>query len=386
MKVFVIDNVHITKDKNGVYYSPTIYDYSFLQRYLTVFDEVKFIGKVKYEEVVGPNYRVLSGSNVEIVELPWYQGIKQMILNFPKILRVYKEQGKECDCYIFRVAQIESFFMYIFGRNRKLPYALEVVNDPATFVDMPKPLKWFSVFMLKHMAKGAIGASYVTSRFLQKKYPLKKKNSFQSYYSSISLDVGQIATTPIEYNGSDVFKIVHVSNAINTDVKGHYALLKMAKSLINKGVNIEVNCIGDGLKVAEYRDYVEKNKMSDKVHFLGRITNKDDLLSVLRKSNLMVLPTKMEGLPRTIIEAMAVGLPCISTPIAGIPELLDEKYLFDPEDFLGFSSEVQRLMKDPKELLEMSLDNINKAKSFTNEVLSKRRTAFYGQLREFASR
>ena len=382
MKVFVVDNVHMIKDKDGRFYSPTIYDYAFLQRYLKAFDEVKFIGKVKHEDVVGPNNKMLSGPNVEIVELPWYQGLGQMIRKFRKLRKIYREQSKDCDCYVFRVAQMESFFMYLFRKNKSAPYVLEVVNDPATFVDMPKPLKWFSVFMLRRMAKGAIGASYVTEKYLQSKYPLGKKKRFESYYSSINLDVNQIASSPIQYAGNGVFKIVHVSNAINTDIKGHYTLLKMTKDLLERGIKVEVLCVGDGTKVDEYREFVAQNGLTEVVRFIGRISSKDELLSILRNSNLMVLPTKMEGLPRTIIEAMAVGLPCLSTPVAGIPELLDEKYLFDPQDYRGFASKVEHLMNAPDELLKMSVENIEKAKAFTSDVLETRRTSFYKCLRE----
>ena len=79
---------------------------------------------------------------------------------------------------------------------------------------------------------------------------------------------------------------------------------------------------------------------------------------------------------------MAVGLPCLSTPVAGIPELLDEKYLFDPQDYRGFASKVEHLMNAPDELLKMSVENIEKAKAFTSDVLETRRTSFYKCLRE----
>jgi len=118
------------------------------------------------------------------------------------------------------------------------------------------------------------------------------------------------------------------------------------------------------------------------VEFRGRISDRKKIFDILRSSNLMVLPTRMEGLPRTIIEAMAVGLPCISTPVAGIPELLDEKYLFDPDDYKGFANEIIRLMDSPEELFRMSRDNIEKAKQFSKTKLEIRRTWLYEKLKE----
>ena len=101
----------------------------------------------------------------------------------------------------------------------------------------------------------------------------------------------------------------------------------------------------------------------------------------MKSCDLMVFPSKSEGLPRTIIEAMAVGLPCISTNVGGIPELLDHKYLFSPPDVEGFAAEVCRLIDNPKELEKMSRENSKRAKDYSSDVLTERRTTFYKKLK-----
>ena len=55
-------------------------------------------------------YKLVSGENVEIFEIPWYQGFKQMLMKLFKLISTYRKSCKGCDCYVFRVAQIESFF------------------------------------------------------------------------------------------------------------------------------------------------------------------------------------------------------------------------------------------------------------------------------------
>ena len=64
----------------------------------------------------------------------------------------------------------------------------------------------------------------------------------------------------------------------------------------------------------------------------------------LKKNDVFIFPSKSEGLPRAVIEAMAVGLPCLSTPVGGIPELIDEEYLFDPLDEMGFTNAIKRFL------------------------------------------
>lgn len=391
MRVLVVDNVHLYKDKEGQFYSPSIYNYNFLKRYLNAFEEVRFVGKVQHVDDIDKNkFNLVSGDGVEIMEIPWYQGMKQLLKKLPQVIKAYRQFGIGCDCYIFRVAQIESFFAYIFSRKRGVPYAVEVVNDPETFVDMPGFMRLFCVKMLKHMTKRAAGASYVTQSFLQKKYPnstdSNRDKKFETYYSSVNLEESDIYATPVTYDLQQPLKIVHVSNAINNDIKGHYTLINAIAEVVRRGCNVNAICVGDGTKVEEYRKYVKSIGMSDYITFIGRVHKKEELLDTLRQCNLMVLPTKMEGLPRTIIEAMSVGLPCLSTPTAGIPELLDKKYIFDPMDHIGFADAIVELSSKPDELLQMSLTNLEMARQFTRPVLEKRRTWFYNELKNHAEK
>ena len=96
----------------------------------------------------------------------------------------------------------------------------------------------------------------------------------------------------------------------------------------------------------------------------------------------MVFPSKSEGLPRTIIEAMAVGLPCIASNVGGLPELLDKEYLFAPTDVQGIVEKICYLINNPQELENMSKKNIANVKQYSSDLLMKRRIAFYENLKQ----
>ena len=57
-----------------------------------------------------------------------------------------------------------------------------------------------------------------------------------------------------------------------------------------------------------------------------------------------MFPTQAEGLPRGILEAMAVGMPVLSTPVGGIPEIIEKDYLFSPFDAEAFANKICYLM------------------------------------------
>lgn len=121
------------------------------------------------------------------------------------------------------------------------------------------------------------------------------------------------------------------------------------------------------------------------VTFTGLLSSPQKVRDILIQADIFVFPTKAEGLPRALIEAMAVGLPCLSTPVNGIPELLNDKYLFDPLDVDGFVNKIIELINSPQILNEMSKENIEKAREYTLDKLKIRRTEFYMKLRKLVN-
>jgi glycosyltransferase involved in cell wall biosynthesis len=393
MKVLVVDNAHLYKTPDGKYYTPSIYNYEFFQRYLNIFDEVRFVSKTKHVTSIDESkFLLVSREGLEIYELPWYQGVKGLLRNVFKLFARYRNVFEGCDCYILRVAQIESYLAYILGNKQRKPYAVEVVNDPATFTDVNGVFKTINCYILSIIVGKANGASYVTEYTLQNLYPStarkngENENFFESYYSSVELEERDIRAPKQYGNTKKKYEIVHVSNSINGDTKGHSTLLKAIKLVVTKGYDISLTFIGDGSFVPLFKKYANDLGIGDKVNFIGRLHSRGEVLEKLSRSDLLVYPTHMEGLPRCVIEAMSVGLPCISTPIAGIPELLAEKYLFDPSDSKGFAEEIIRLISNPDELEKMSFDNVEVARRYTKDKLKKRRNSFYHKLRKLAEK
>jgi glycosyltransferase involved in cell wall biosynthesis len=80
------------------------------------------------------------------------------------------------------------------------------------------------------------------------------------------------------------------------------------------------------------RTYVEENNLSQHVTFTGYVENVEEYL---KASDCFVLPSRSEGLPLSLIEAMACGLPSIATTVGGIPDVVmdwENGVLVDPGD------------------------------------------------------
>lgn len=103
--------------------------------------------------------------------------------------------------------------------------------------------------------------------------------------------------------------------------KGQLLLLQAFKNCLHKGLHAQLTFAGDGEMRDIVESYIKKHKLEPSVTISGWVDS-DTIKSLLNKSHAMVLPSFAEGLPVAIMEAMATGVPVISTGIAGIPELI----------------------------------------------------------------
>jgi len=156
--------------------------------------------------------------------------------------------------------------------------------------------------------------------------------------------------------------------------------IKIVKILQNKGFDCNIRFVGDGELVKEFKMYAVEQKISDKVKFLGKITDRTILINELRNSDLFIFPSYGEGLPRVLLEAMAAGLPCISTNVNGIPELLDADQMVPPGDIEGMAEKIACLLNNPKRMNELIVSGIQKAREYTEEKLQVQRNIFYEKL------
>lgn len=102
--------------------------------------------------------------------------------------------------------------------------------------------------------------------------------------------------------------------------------------------------IGDGETKSLVEERVKELKLEDKVEFTGNISN---IPQRLANADIFVLPSQYEGLPLTILEAMAAGLPIIATRVGGIPDVVKENgILVEVGDIEGLTGAMIRLARD----------------------------------------
>lgn len=139
------------------------------------------------------------------------------------------------------------------------------------------------------------------------------------------------------------------------EVKGHRFLLRAIRDLTSRGLGIVLDIAGDGPLRDDLTEYADALGIADNVRFLGVLPH-DELLSRMERWewDLCVLPSivsrdgEHEGIPVSLMEAMARGLPVISTRSGSIPELLNGRagIVVPPGDPTALSEAIARILYD----------------------------------------
>lgn len=131
--------------------------------------------------------------------------------------------------------------------------------------------------------------------------------------------------------------------------KGHADLIKalaIIKGELPKDWALFIAGSDRGGHIHTLVSLIEQHGLRNNVHLLGHV---DDVSSLLAASDLHIMPSHEEGLPNSIIEAMAAGLPVIGSAVGGIPELIETEEngtLVPPRDVDGFSKAILAYVKD----------------------------------------
>lgn len=132
-------------------------------------------------------------------------------------------------------------------------------------------------------------------------------------------------------------------------VKGLPILLESLAILKVKHPEMVLTVIGDGSERAELESLAQELELSEQVKFVG-YKSQAEVREYLEQTDVFVLPSFAEGLPVSLMEAMAAGVPVVTSQIAGVSELVDNGingYLVPPGDVKSLSEKIDVLLKDP---------------------------------------
>jgi glycosyltransferase involved in cell wall biosynthesis len=115
---------------------------------------------------------------------------------------------------------------------------------------------------------------------------------------------------------------------------------------------VRVLIIGEGNQEHPLKELSHKLHVESSIEFIGFVSH-EKLSSYYRSSHVFVLPSKNEGMSNTILEAMASGLPIITTNTGGTQELIHENgILIPPENAVALSNAILKYIQHPDLVIE----------------------------------
>lgn len=392
--LLVILEQHFVKKGNDVF-TDVQCDESFWDRYLTVFDRLVVCARMREANSEDDTGHMLHSSRPEIsfVGMPDFVGAAGPIKNFRAINSALKRCFKQSDAAIFRIPSPISMVAYPIVRKSGLPWACEMMMNPRTAYSkdsMDHPLQpaiqTFITKQTKRACMEANGVSYVTDHVLQQEYPcaaLTKNNDmhFTASYSTIDLDSSRYSC--IDWGSSKPTQIVLAhTGKMSDDRKGHAIFIETVALLKLRGLDVRGILIGDGPKRPEFERLACNRGVREELEFAGWASGFDEVQRILQRAHFFVMPTKSEGLPRAVIEAMASGLICIGNNVDGIPELLGPECLSSNNNPVEYAGMITRISSDWERALQIRAVQFESSKKYERNRLQAKRTSFYTRLKE----
>ncbi len=117
-----------------------------------------------------------------------------------------------------------------------------------------------------------------------------------------------------------------------------------------------ISIVGDGPQKKEIKEFIENNKLENKVELLGRLSRKDTF-DIFKKSNIFVLTSNWESFPYSILEAMNFGLAIIASDVGGIKEAIkDCGILLKENNQKELKIALEELLKNPSLVKKMGVE------------------------------
>jgi len=160
--------------------------------------------------------------------------------------------------------------------------------------------------------------------------------------------------------------------------KGQIYLIK-AIPLINQTIkNVKYLIVGDGDEETKLKSYVKENNLEPYITFTGF---KKNVLELMRKSSILVMPSLWECLPYVLLEAMAVGLPIVATNVGGISEIVinnETGVLVPPKNEKELAKAIIKLLESPELCVKMGNDGrIRAIENFSKNKMCKQTLIVY---------
>lgn len=322
-RLLIFDDSPIYFDGNNCKVNPLTRLYEELTNYF----EVVVSGPVKYvnEPVEGYEAKGITYSS-----RPFYTSVLEFLKKIPQIfistIRNINKNVRNTDMVMLKLPLPIGILAYGLAKKHSKPCFLYIGGSIKKVVAEGRKhnnvARWLSLFtanifflLSKWMAKDSL--VFVVGSELYREF-----SPFANHCVNFTPSI--ISKTDI-YPKSDTcqrnpIKLLFVGRL--APVKGLRYLFEAMNILMNEGIKVKLEIVGEGSHKPQLVKEAERLGIVDQIHFHGQIPFGLELFKIYREADIFVLPSLSEGIPKTLIEAMASGVPIVATKVGGIPDVI----------------------------------------------------------------
>ncbi|WP_180088206.1 glycosyltransferase family 4 protein [Acinetobacter sp. YH01025] len=371
-------------DFSGVYYSEGKFTTEVFSRYDAFNSDINVISRV-IENKQGDKLNKIYNSNIHFKPVKGVSFSSIFTKYFFKNITIVLQEIKKADALIVRLPSFLGVFILLVNLFFRKKYFIELVGDPkeALITSKNKVSLLFKCFVYifaslnKFFIKKSDGVIYVTQYDLQQRYPTKK---LQAYASNVEVNIKPLSLSLNKYALKDEKKIkIGLIGSFNNEYKGIDNALKAVHLLKEQDCMVQLHILGSGKLKDHYLEMAKELEIAGQIYFDGSLSGGEAVINWLKDLDLYIQPSRTEGLPRALIEAMSVGLPAVATRVGGIPELLPDEFLVHLDDPKELAEKIEILISSQQLRYEQGKANYTKVKEYDSELLSIRRAKFWNQ-------
>lgn len=353
------------------------------QRYLQLGDTVTFCTREKkISDAEQSQYSRILDKDFNFVSFPNFKSIGTYVSNKPKAKRIIENEVKEHDVVVVRMPSASGSMAIKAARAFNIPYLVEMVActyDAYLFYNWKgKLLAPFKLKKVQNIIKDCSHVIYVTKNFLQKRYPT---DGLSTNVSNVELQVigdDILAERITKINEKNAPLVLASIGVIDVKYKGQADVIKALYKLKAQNLIYHYKIVGSGNPM-RLQNLINKLGMAKEVEIVGSLPF-SKINNFLKSVDIYIQPSKTEGLPRALIEAMGMGCPALGSKVGGIPELLNPQCLFAAGNVNEIAVMIKSFNND--KLIKEANANFVNAKQYQKDILEQRRSRFYKQFLE----
>jgi len=328
-------------------YSAFIWD-----RYLKQCDHLTIVGRnggVANHKETGIN--ISSREHVSFQLFDNHNSIRGLISGRQKIKRDIAQLVARHDIVILRGISELGSIAYTEAKKQGKFIVMEVVScawDELWYHGSiaAKFYAFYRYYKQRKQAKSADACFYVSQDFLQKRYP-----SVAPIIASVSDVVIEKCNINKRQSPLKTPIVIGMIGTLKNKLKGVHIAIKACAILKSKGIHdFELRILGPGNK-EPWQSIIDEQGLSDHVILDGIRQSGDPVFQWLNDLDIYIQPSFQEGLPRAVVEAMSQSLPVIGSDAGGIPELIDNQWVFK-------RGRADKLAKHIENMLHLSNENL----------------------------